>query len=240
MAKKRASGEGTIREKRAGIWEGRLTVEEDGKKKQKSFYGKTQAEVVKKMEDARAKARDHRPVRTKEILFGELLGKWYENVSRKRRASTVQTYGAYMRNHVLPDLGKKKASELTPGMLEDYFWKKAKMGLQPRSVGHLKAVIRAALSYGEREGYVLRNVAKFADAPAIPQSKIEPFTPDQIEPLLQAMTGERLEALFFFALATGVREEEALGLTWEDVDLDNYTVRIQHSLQRIKDRKSVV
>lgn len=233
MAKgKRAAGEGTIRERRPGVWEGRLTVEEDGKKKQVSFYGKTQAEVVEKMTENRKKIADNRPVRNKEITLGELLDKWYVHVSQKRRANTVKTYGSYMNGHVKPDLGHYQVSQLTPAKLEKYFWEKAKMGLQPRSVGHLRAVLRAALSFGEREGWVDRNVAKFAEPPAIPQSKIEPFTPDQIEPLLQAMVGERLEALFYFVLATGTREGEALGVTWPDVDLDAGTVHIQHTLLR--------
>lgn len=52
---------------------------------------------------------------------------------------------------------------------------------------------------------------------------------------LDAVHGDRLEALYSVALAVGLRQGEALGLHWQDVDLDQGLLRVRLTLQRIKD-----
>ena len=41
--------------------------------------------------------------------------------------------------------------------------------------------------------------------------------------LLETIDGDRLSALYSVALALGLRQGEALGLRWEDIDLDFFT-----------------
>jgi hypothetical protein len=52
--------------------------------------------------------------------------------------------------------------------------------------------------------------------------------------------GHRLEALFSVALALGLRQGEALGLRWEDIDFNAGTLRVSHQLQRIDGRLTLV
>jgi len=51
---------------------------------------------------------------------------------------------------------------------------------------------------------------------------------------LEAIAGDRLEALFWLALCIGPREGEQLGLEWTDFDFEKGTVLVRRSLQRIK------
>jgi integrase len=56
MAKRRANGEGVVRQRKDGIWEARILTGYDpktGKLKRVSFYGKTQKEVMEKSAKAR-------------------------------------------------------------------------------------------------------------------------------------------------------------------------------------------
>jgi integrase len=57
-----------------------------------------------------------------------------------------------------------------------------------------------------------------------------PFTSEQVRHLLDAATGDRLEALFVLAIHTGLRRGELLGLKWSDIDLDAGKLRVQRSL----------
>lgn len=99
----------------------------------------------------------------------------------------------------------------------------------------LHAILRRALVTVERWGLASRNVAKLVDPPRIPRHEIRPLTPEQARLLLDAAVGDRLEALYVTALATGLRQGELLGLRWEDVDLDaRKTMRVSHSLARVK------
>ena len=79
-----------------------------------------------------------------------------------------------------------------------------------------------------------RNVATLVDPPRVVRKEIEPFDVESAEQLLRAVRGHRLEALFTVALALGLRQGEALGLRWDDIDLDNATIIVRKQLQRIE------
>jgi integrase len=80
---------------------------------------------------------------------------------------------------------------------------------------------------------VARNVATLVQPPRVQRYEISPLDADQAQRLLSAIRGDRLEALFSVALAIGLRQGEALGLRWQDVELDAGILRIRHALQRI-------
>jgi integrase len=90
-----------------------------------------------------------------------------------------------------------------------------------------------ALGKAEAWGLVSRNVAKFIDPPPVSKFKVEPSEPGEAKAFLKAIEGDRLEALFAVALALGLRRGEALALTWDNVDLENRTLRVTGSLQRL-------
>jgi integrase len=62
--------------------------------------------------------------------------------------------------------------------------------------------------------------------------EIRPFTPDEAKRFLTAIRGDRLAALYSVALTMGLRQGEALGLRWRDVDLAMGYVHINKQLQR--------
>jgi integrase len=84
-----------------------------------------------------------------------------------------------------------------------------------------------------RHSLVSRNVAALADAPKVPEPEIRAITPAAARQVLAAVKGDRLEALFTVALACGLRQSEALGLRWSDVDLDSATLKVQRTIQRV-------
>ena len=65
-------------------------------------------------------------------------------------------------------------------------------------------------------------------------TEIEPFTPDEARTFIKAVHGERLEALYVLAIATGMRQAELLGLSWTDIDLDGHQLTVRTTLQRIR------
>ena len=87
MAKKRANGEGNIRKRKDGRWEGRYTVgydEKTGKRITKSVLGKTQAEVKEKLAKAVAEAESIDVRRADEYTLGTWLQTWYELYAKPR------------------------------------------------------------------------------------------------------------------------------------------------------------
>lgn len=115
---------------------------------------------------------------------------------------------------------------------------KLEAGLSPRTVQYLRAVLRRALCQALKWDLVARNVATLVDPPRSVRYEVSPLTPTQA--FLAAVKGDRLEALYSVALALGLRQGEALGLRWSDVDLDAGTLKVRVALQRIGGKVELV
>ena len=70
-------------------------------------------------------------------------------------------------------------------------------------------------------GGITRNPATLAKAPRPDEIEVEPYTVDEVRQLLKAAGERRNSARWAIALALGLRQGEALGLRWSDVDLDD-------------------
>jgi integrase len=113
-------------------------------------------------------------------------------------------------------------------------------GFSGKSVVYMLQVLRTALALAVRWDIVPRNVARLADRPRIERKTINPLTPEEARKFLGSIRGHRLEALFSVALALGLRQGEALGLRWEDVDFRDGTLCVRHQLQRINGKLTLV
>ena len=77
-----------------------------------------------------------------------------------------------------------------------------------------------------------KNPATRAKIPQSHRKEITPLTDEQIKLFMSASAGDEYEAPLKFILFTGVREAEAIGLTWDCVDFKNNRVKICKQLQR--------
>ena len=68
----------------------------------------------------------------------------------------------------------------------------------------------------------------------MPAREVQVLTPYDARRILEAVKGDRLEALFTVSLALGLRQSEVLGLRWSDLNIDAGTVSIQRTLQRLR------
>jgi integrase len=87
---------------------------------------------------------------------------------------------------------------------------------------------------------VSRKAATLVDAPRVRRPEAQPYTPEEAEKLPDALEGDRLEALYSAAMAPGLRQGEAPGLRWPDIDLEPGTPAVRHSLQRIDGKLQLV
>ena len=98
MAKRRANGEGNLRKRKDGRWEGRYTAGRDpetGKAIYKNVLGKTQAEAKAKLKEAIEMERDINTVKSKKYAVGEWMNEWFENYAKEcARPLTRPTGGA--------------------------------------------------------------------------------------------------------------------------------------------------
>ena len=110
---------------------------------------------------------------------------------------------------------------------------KIKKGFSPQTVTNIRTVLRSALSLAVKWSLVSRNSAALVNAPRIPRKNIKPLDSERARTFLNSAKGERFEAIYVVALTLGMRRGEVLGLRWVDVSLNERTLRVNQSMQRI-------
>ena len=112
MPKRRANGEGNIRKRKDGRWEGRYTVGHDpetGKAIIKNVLGKTQAEVKEKLKTAIEENIGIDYGKAKSFTVGSWLEVWMENYAKiKLRPSTFKTSQGFLKNHIKPQIAASR------------------------------------------------------------------------------------------------------------------------------------
>jgi integrase len=96
----------------------------------------------------------------------------------------------------------------------------------------MHSILRKALEQAVLDRLILRNVCEAVKPPKVERKEISPLDRQQAKALIEAASGDRLEALHVLAVHTGMREGELLGLKWEDVDLERGLLRLRHALVR--------
>jgi integrase len=228
---KRGNYEGSVYRRSDGRWVAAVSLG-DGKRVHR--YAKTRADAAAKLAAVLKTAQDQLPIPPERGTVGQFLEDWLANTAKRSvRPSTFVSYEGLVRVHLVPELGKVSLIKLSPQHVERMINRKLTAGLSPRRVEYMRAVLRRALNDALRWGLVARNVATLVTPPRAQRYEIRPLDPDQARAFLEAIQGDRLQALYSVALAVGLRQGEALGLRWEDVDLEQGTIHVRRALQRV-------
>jgi integrase len=225
MPKKRAHGEGSIYQRSDGLWTGRVSLGwEDGKRRRKTVYGKTQADVRRKLA-ALVKARDDGEFipTTRAPTLGEFLSSWLVGKQQRLAASSYRSYEMHVRVHITPKLGRLRLDTLREPILQRWV-----NGLPRASAENVHRTLSVALNAAVRQRLLLRNPAKGLEVPKSGNSKErhQPFDSDEAKRFLEVANDHRLFALWVLLLGLGLRGGEALGVRRKDVELKNGTVRV--------------
>ena len=237
-----AAGAGSIRKKtvkRNGreytYWEGRITVGFDpgtGKQVQKSFTGKTQKEIREKMQAAAVAVNAGDYFEPAKMTLARWIEIWLQEYSGDKKYSTVKHYKAQCRTHITPSLGAVRLSELTAPQIQAFYNKMQRDGLAPKSVRNIHGILTKCLSTAVQVGYLRVNPAGSVTLPKVVQKEIHPLTDEQVKDFLQAADNDEYGILLKVVLFTGLRESEAIGLTWDCVDFKAGTMKICKQLQK--------
>ena len=235
-----ANLESSIHQAPDGRWHGYVTVgtRTDGTRDRRHVSGAKRADVVRKVRELERQRNDGTVGPAgRAITLGDWMRTWLESVAVRRvRPKTWEGYESYIRCHIEPGLGHHRLDKLQPEHLEAYYSRKLAEGLSPSTVLHHHRVISRALKVAQQRGRVQRNVATLVDAPSAPRSEVQPFDREEARLLLAAAEDRPNGARWTVALALGLRQGEALGLRWVDIDFEAKTLAVRQALQRQKIR----
>jgi integrase len=157
-------------------------------------------------------------------------------------AHQTREVASIVRVHLSPALGRIKVKALTPSHVRGLYREKLDAGLASRTVLHIHRTLSKALKQATDDGLIPRNAAASVKPPRPRGEEMQPLSRDQVQTFLNAVRGDRMEALYVLAVTAGLRQGELLALKWEDVDLEggNPTLEVRRSLSETRRRRTFV
>lgn len=222
-----------------GTWHGWVTVglKDDGRPDRRHVRGRTKKDVtakVNRLERDRDEGKTRKAGQTWTVE--QWLNHWLEAIIAPP-AITENAYDAYevaVRVHLIPGIGGHRIDRLEPEHLERLYRKMVVAGAKPGRAHQVHRTIRAALGEAERRGHMTTNPAALARAPKVDDEEIEAYTVAEVQRIIDAAGTTRNSARWAVALALGLRQGEALGLMWEDVNLSAGTLVVRRNRLRPK------
>ena len=248
MAKRRANGEGSIRKRKDGRWEGRYTAGRDpvtGKAIYKNVLGKTQAEVKEKLKAAIEKSAV-RTVSMEHYTVGQWLDIWMENYAKLQvRASSYKTYQGFISNHIKPNLGDLPLDKLTAmdlqrlykhllenGRVECIESRNKSKGLSIKTVRNINQMVSSALNCAIAQRLIPANPTKGCVLPKLERKEMKILPPESLGTFFEEARRSGVFELYYIDLATGLRRGELLGLKWSDIDLNKEIIHVRRQILR--------
>ena len=170
----------------------------------------------------------------KTVTVESFFAHWLHTEHKESIApSTYRRYSSLMKTHILPVIGKIKLNRLTRNDLSRVLTTMSHSGQSSRSQQQARAVLLLVCREGFESGAMIRNPALGLRSIKLQSSPISPLTLDEVRRLLSTYSGTAMGARLHIALLCGLRQGEALGLRWSDIDLENRSIHITQQMQLI-------
>ena len=250
MAKRRPSGDGMVRKRDDGRWEGRIVVghKNNGEPIYKYVLAKTQAELIQKLHDKIEMYRDAELSEDCNMTLGDWLDKWIEEyVILTLRPNTVYGYERIVKNQIKPHLGERPLSSLTTNEIQKFYNTIKKQGrvhsdrthgteLADSMVRKVHALLHEALDMAVQQRLLVSNPTNGTTIPKNHYKEKQILNDEQLNRFMEVIkSDEKWYDFFYSELTTGLRKGEICGLKWEDFDENGGRLKIKRSVGRLRD-----
>lgn len=179
-----------------------------------------------------------------EISVSDYFDYWYKNyVVLELKINTQKSYKNYIENHIKPNLGIYKLKSLTPTVLQEFINSKYIAGFSKNHLINLMGVLSGALKYAVHPyNFIKSSPMLYVNFPKYEHSKIDAnhkyIKPDEFEKIINRFPyGSTFYLPIIIGYYTGFRIGETLGLTWDDIDLENRKISINKIIYYNDDTK---
>ena len=249
MARGRKRGDGSIRLRKDGRWEGRFVVgrDERGFPVTKNVLARTKAECAARLKELRERLETPAPEPTRPgITLGAWLDRWYQEYKKANlRPNTQMSYERRIYQHIIPALGRIPLDKLTARDIQQFYANLKKSGrltrtelygagLSDQTVRGIHTTLRAALDKAAEEKLIFRNPADSCKPPSARPREMQVLTPEEIQRLLIQAKEDGCYELLLLELATGLRRGEILALRWSDLNFRTGTLRVERQVHRVR------
>ena len=245
MAKRRPAGDGMVRKREDGRWEGRIVVghRENGEPLFRHVYAKTQKALLDKLHQNIECYRDVELTEDSRMTLGEWLDRWITEYKEGTiRPGTLANYRRYIELYIKPQLGDKQISLITQQDVQRMYRRLKKNGrvrehpeldyqLSDATVCHIHLVMHSAMKDAVQAHVIPRNPTEGTTAPKPNYKPKHILTRPELDAFLEVVEQDDVWRDFFqVELMTGLRRGEICGLQWSDFDEDAGTLKVCRTL----------
>ena len=242
MAKRRPSGDGLVRQRDDGRWEGRIVVghKDNGDSIFRYMSARTQKELLDKLHRSIDEYDGVDLTEQSRMTLGEWLDIWLvECAEPSLRPSTLKGYRGYVERKLKPHLGQKQISKITTADVQKLYRKLQKEGggsgsdLSPATIQRIHGVLHQALDVAVNRSIIAKNPANDVTLPKRTTTAKTILNDEQLERFMEAIkTDEHWHDFFYLEITTGLRRGELCGLMWSDFDEKKGTLSIRRTLHK--------
>ena len=245
MGKRRPSGDGMVRKRDDGRWEGRIVVghKANGDPIFRHVYAKTQKALTEKLHQSIECHQDVELTEDSRMTLGEWLDRWLaEYKDGTIRPGTLEGYRNYIENYIKPQLGGKQVSLITTQDVQRMY-RRLKSGgrvredaegskrLSDSTVRHIHTMLHGAMKAAVQAHIIPKNPTENATAPKSNYKPMQVLNEQELDTFLQAVQKDDIWREFFYTeLMTGLRRGEICALMWRDFDAKAGTLGISRTL----------
>jgi integrase len=197
----------------------------DGHRHQKRVSGfRTEREARNALANASVAKAEGRLRHTQAKTFRDLASEWLVAVEPNRKRTTMSNYRFIVDTYLTPRIGTVHLDRLSTPLIQQLYvdlrsgGRRDGRSLSGTQVGNIHRVLHNVLSYAQHMGYLSVNPADRVERPRDDTEERPVYTPEQVRVLLETAKADRLHALWYLAISTGLRRSELAGLKWEDID----------------------
>lgn len=224
---KRANGEGNIRKRKDGRWLVTFPTglyKDNGKREYVYRYTDTQAEAAEVLRQLQAEKAMGISQSTTTVTVGEWMENWIEKHKAPKLApATLTSYRNNFRLHIKPYIGNIPLKKLGTYQIQrclDAIGGSCSTFVKNYNICH------GALEKAVELGMIVRNPCKGVAFPKDDTEAMRVLTQEEQGRFINALAGEYYRPMFLMYLYTGLRLGEGIPLTWEDIDLEKRTIRV--------------
>jgi integrase len=239
---KRGNSEGSIRLRKDGRYEARVTLGfgANGKQIQKSFYGKERKDVVQKMNDAMMNLYNGTYVEESGVTLESWINKYLDEYAKhKLKGTSLENYKIITKTHIVPMLGRLKLTKIKTSNIQTFINELSKKGLSAGSIRGVVSILRCAIRQAVKEKIIANDVTKDCVLPKRVNKEMNILNLEHINVFLDKAKKDRFYVLFLLELSTGLRRGEILGLRWKDINFEDGYIKLQQQVVKL-DYKVVI
>lgn len=238
-----------IYKRKDGRWEGRYIKFYDGggKAKYGYLYGKTYTDVKSKLRDIQSDLKYGINSTTHSSLeYSEILTAWLQSNRINVKESTYMRYKQLIEKHIAPSLGKYQLSRISSQLVERFVDDKlrngrldGKGGLSPKTVTDIITIIKSSMEYASYHGFsVSCNLSRLSVKKKDKEMRVLTTQEQKNLTCILLFKTDLSKLGILLSLYTGIRIGELCALRWENLNIENRTLRVRETMQRIQSSES--